>query len=228
MKQETITILTLSKGRMKLDAEKVFKKNKLKIVKQSERSLVGTIKGYPLVKLLYMNSSEVIENLGKGVGDIGISGKDLWRESEPSIQSKISLLKEYSFGKSDLVAAVDNMWLDCVNSGDLEDISYEFYQKKKRLMRVATKFKNLSREWFASKGITQYELINSKGATEGAHQLGIADLCTDLTSSGETLRQNNLKIIETILKSTACLFYSKKSLEKKGVKKILKLLSSKD
>ena len=112
MKQETITILTISKGRMKLDAEKVFKKNKLKILKKSERALVGTIKGYPLVKVLYMNSSEVIENLGKGIGDIGISGKDLWRESEPSIQSKISLIKEYNFGKSDLVVAVDNMWLD--------------------------------------------------------------------------------------------------------------------
>ena len=129
MKQETITILTLSKGRMKRDAEKIFKKNKLKIVKQSERSLVGTIKGYPSVKVLYMNSSEIIENLGKNVGDIGISGKDLWRESEPSIQSKISLSKEYSFGKSDLVVAVDTMWLDCVNSQDLEDISNEFYKK---------------------------------------------------------------------------------------------------
>ena len=133
MKQETITILTLSKGRMKLDAEKIFKKNKLKIVKQSERSLVGTIKGYPSVKVLYMNSSEIIENLGKNVGDIGISGKDLWRESEPSIQSKISLAKEYSFGKSDLVVAVDTMWLDCVNSQDLEDISNEFYKKKKKI-----------------------------------------------------------------------------------------------
>ena len=228
MKQETITILTLSKGRMKLDAEKIFKKNKLKIVKQSERSLVGTIKGYPSVKVLYMNSSEIIENLGKNVGDIGISGKDLWRESEPSIQSKISLAKEYSFGKSSLIVAVDRFWLDCVNSGDLEDISYEFYQKKKRLMRVATKFKNLTREWFASKGITQYEVITSKGATEGTIASGISDLCTDLTSSGETLRQNNLKIIDTILKSSACLFYSKKSLKKKGVKRFIKLLSSKD
>ncbi len=225
MKQETITILTLSKGRMKLDAEKIFKKNKLKIVKQSERSLVGTIKGYPSVKVLYMNSSEIIENLGKNVGDIGISGKDLWRESEPSIQSKISLAKEYSFGKSDLVVAVDTMWLDCVNSQDLEDISNEFYKKKKRLMRVATKFKNLTREWFASKGITQFELITSKGATEGANQLGVADLCVDLSTTGETLRQNNLKKIDTIIRSSACLFYSKKSIKKKGVKNLLKLLS---
>ena len=77
-----------------------------------------------------MNSKEIIENLGKGIGDIGISGKDLWKESDPSIQSKISIAKEYSWGKSDLVCAVDDTWLDCVNTLDLEDISYEFYNKK--------------------------------------------------------------------------------------------------
>ena len=93
-------------------------------------------------------------------------------------------------------------------------------------MRCATKFKNLTREWFNSKGITQYELITSKGATEGANQLGVADMCTDLSTTGETLRQNNLKVIDSILQSSACLFYSKKSLKKKGVKKIVKLLSA--
>ena len=115
MKKEIINILTLSKGRMKSEAEKVFKKNKLKIIQQSERSLTGSIKGYPSIRVLYMNATEIIEALGKGIGDIGISGKDLWHESEPSIQSKISLAKEYNWGKSDLVVAVDNAWLDCVN-----------------------------------------------------------------------------------------------------------------
>ena len=226
MKKETINILIQSKGRMAPQVEKVFKKNKLKIIKQSERSLVGFIKGYPSVKILYMNTSEIIEALAKNVGDIGISGKDLWQESEPSIQSKISIAKEYNWGKSALVVCVDTSWVDCINSADLEDISYEFYQKKKRLMRCATKFKNLTREWFNSKGITQYELITSKGATEGANQLGVADMCTDLSTTGETLRQNNLKVIDSILQSSACLFYSKKSLKKKGVKKIVKLLSA--
>ena len=225
MMKETITILTLSKGRMKAEAEKVFKKNKLKITRKSERSLIGSIKGYSNIRVLYMNATEIIEALGKGIGDIGISGKDLWRESEQSIQSNIALAKEYSWGKSDLVVAVDNMWLDCVNPTDLEDISYEFYQKKKRLIRCATKFKNLAHGWFNSKGITQYELITSLGATEGANKLGTADLIVDLSSTGETLRQNNLKVIDTILSSSACLFYSKKSIKKKGVKKILKLLS---
>tara|TARA_B100001250_G_C19778774_1_gene780860 strand:+ start:161 stop:844 length:684 start_codon:yes stop_codon:yes gene_type:complete len=225
MTKEVINILTLSKGRMKAEAEKVFKKNKLKIIQKSERSLVGSIKGYPNVRVLYMNSKEIIEALGKGIGDIGISGKDLWKESDPSIQSKISIAKEYKWGKSDLVCAVDRIWIDTVNTLDLEDISYEFYNKKKRLMRVATKFINLSHQWFSSKGITQYELITSAGATEGANQLGISDICIDLTSTGETLKQNNLKIIDTILKSSACLFYSKKSIKKKGVRKFVKLLS---
>ena len=224
MTKETITILNLSKGRMKAESEKVFRKSKLKIIQKSERSLIGYIKGYPNIRVLYMNATEIIEALGKGIGDIGISGKDLWRESEQSIQSNIALAKEYNWGKSDLVVAVDNMWLDCVNPTDLEDISYEFYQKKKRLIRCATKFKNLAHAWFNSKGITQYELITSLGATEVANKL-TADLIVDLSSSGETLRQNNLKVIDTILSSSACLFFSKKSIKKKGVKKIIKLLS---
>ena len=222
--KETITILTLSKGRMKAEAEKVFKKNKLKITRESERSLIGSIKGYPNIRVLYMNATEIVEALGKGIGDIGISGKDLWLESDQSIQSNIALAKQYNWGRSDLIAAVDTMWIDCVNPTDLEDISYEFYQKKKRLMRCATKFKNLAHGWFNSKGITQYELISSLGATEAANKL-TADLIVDLSTTGETLRQNNLKVIDTILSSSACLFYAKKSIKKKGVKKIIKLLS---
>ena len=222
--KETITILTLSKGRMKAEAEKVFKKNKLKITRESERSLIGSIKGYPNIRVLYMNATEIVEALGKGIGDIGISGKDLWLESDQSIQSNIALAKQYNWGRSDLIVAVDSMWIDCVNPTDLEDISYEFYQKKKRLMRCATKFKNLAHGWFNSKGITQYELISSLGATEAANKL-TADLIVDLSTTGETLRQNNLKVIDTILSSSACLFYAKKSIKKKGVKKIIKLLS---
>ena len=225
MKKETINILIQSKGRMAPYVEKIFKKNKLKIKKQSERSLIGTVKGQPSIRIIYMNTSEIIENLSKNVGDIGISGKDLFYESEPNIQSKVSIAKEYNWGKSDLCVFIDQNWRDCINSADLEDISYEFYNKKKRLMRCATKFKNLTREWFNSKGITQYELINVKGAIEGTLASNISDMCTDLSTTGETARQNNLKSIDVVLKSSACLFYSKKSIKKKGVKKILGILS---
>ena len=73
------------------NGEKVFKKCGLSISKTSERSLIGSIKKYPMVRVMYMNATEIIEALGKGVCAVGISGKDLWRESDPGIQSKISL-----------------------------------------------------------------------------------------------------------------------------------------
>ena len=92
-------------------------------------------------------------------------------------------------------------------------------------MRVATKFKNLSRDWFNEKGITQYELISSLGATENSHLIGKSDLIIDLSSTGETLRQNNLKPIDIILKSSASLFISKNFKNNTTVKKITKILS---
>ena len=225
MKKEIINILIQSKGRMAPFVEKIFKKNNLKIIKKSERSLIGVVKGHPSIRIIYMNTSEIVEALAKNVGDVGISGKDLFYESEPNIQSKVSIAKQYNWGKSNLCVFIDQNWWDCINSADLEDISYEFYNKKKRLMRCATKFKNLTREWFNSKGITQYELINVKGAIEGTLASNISDMCTDLSTTGETARQNNLKSIDIILKSSACLLYSKKSIKKKGVKKLLNLLS---
>ena len=92
-------------------------------------------------------------------------------------------------------------------------------------MRVATKFKNLSREWFNEKGITQYELISSLGATENSHIIGKADLICDLSSTGQTLVQNNLKPIESVLKTSAGLFVSKAYKTNNVVKKIIKLLA---
>ena len=78
---------------------------------------------------------------------------------------------------------------------------------------LSTKYHVISMSFSSKniKGITQYELITSLGATEGANKLGTADLIVDLSSTGETLRQNNLKVIDTIMSSSACLFYSKKS-----------------
>ena len=127
MKKQTINILIQAKGRMANQVEKLFKKNKLKILKKGKRTLEATIKGHPQLRVLYMNTSEIIPSLARNTGDIGISGKDLWKESEPNIQSKVSIAKEYKWGLSNLVVCVDTNWIDCINSADLEDISYEFY-----------------------------------------------------------------------------------------------------
>ena len=92
-------------------------------------------------------------------------------------------------------------------------------------MRVATPFKNLTREWLDSRGITQYEIVDSQSSTELCPWNGKSDVISDLVSTGTTLKQNNLKKLDTICKSSAALFVSKNSLKKQNVRKILKLLS---
>ena len=102
-----------------------------------------------------------------------------------------------------------------------------FRDKKKKRLRVATKYPNLTRDFLFSKGVTQFKLVDSLGATEAYPFTGSAELITDITSTGETLRANNLRILKDgeILKSQACIFTSKKNSKKKGFKNFVKLLS---
>ena len=78
-----------------------------------------------------------------------------------------------------------------------------------------------------SKGVTQFRLVDSRGATEAYPFTGSAELITDITSSGETLKANNLRVLKDgeILKSQACIFSSKKNLKKKEIKNLINLLS---
>ena len=224
MKNNLVSIGYIAKGRMKEGVDALFKKKNLKISSR-DRQLFGYLKKYPNVRINYMSAKEIVNSLGTGVCDIAITGIDLWKESEPSVQSKIKMIKKYDFAKAELSICVPSIWLDVTNPTDLEEISYEFYNKKKRLMRVATGFKNLSREWFNSKGITQYEIIDAQSSVELFPWIGKADVIVDLVSTGFTLKQNNLKKLSTICKSSACLFAAKNSMKKKEVKKIIKLFT---
>ena len=127
-----------------------------------------------------------------------------------------------------LVLAVPDEWIDIQTLADLEEISFDFKDKKKSRMRVATKYPNLTREFLFSKGVTQFKLVPSLGATEVYPFTGSSEILTDITSTGETLRANNLRILKdgNILKSAAILMSNKKSSKQNGSKKILTLLSS--
>ena len=100
-------------------------------------------------------------------------------------------------------------------------------RKKKKLLRVATKYPNLTRQFLYSRGVTQFQLVNSLGSTEVAPFTGTAEIISDITSTGATLKANNLRILKDghILKSQACLMQSKLSTKKTGIKKIINLLS---
>ena len=109
----------------------------------------------------------------------------------------------------------------------LEEIAFEFKDKKKSRLRVATKYPNLTREFLFQRGVTQFKLVKSLGATEIYPFTGSSEIITDITSTGETLRANNLRILKDgeILKSQACLMISKKSVKIKGIIKVINLIS---
>ena len=136
-----------------------------------------------------------------------------FKESEINTQKKINVDKKLSFGKADLVVAIPDPWIDVQTIADLEEIAFEFRDKKKKRLRVATKYPNLTREFLFSKGVTQFRLVESLGATEAYPFTGSAELITDISSTGETLKANNLRVLKDgeILKSQACIFTSKKN-----------------
>ncbi|MDC3035989.1 ATP phosphoribosyltransferase [Candidatus Pelagibacter sp.] len=217
-----------SKGRLRKEVLEIFKNKRLKLVSErGERELIGYIKNKKNIKILYLHAREIIERISDGYLDIGFSGFDLFKESKISTQNKINLANKLNFGKATLVVAIPDPWIDVQTVADLEEIAFEFKEKKKKRLRVATKYPNLTREFLFSKGVTQFKLVDSLGATEVYPFTGSAELITDITSTGETLKANNLRILKDgeILKSQACIFASKKNSNKKELKNLIRLLS---
>ena len=228
MIKDIINIGIPSKGRLRKDVLNIFKKNKLKLISErGERDLFGSIKNKKNIKVVYLHAREIIQRLGDGSLDLGFSGFDLLKESEINIQNKISVTKKYNFGKATLVVAIPDEWIDVQTIADLEEIAFEFKDKKKKRLRVGTKYPNLTREFLFSKGVTQFRLVDSLGATETYPFTGSAEIITDITSTGKTLRANNLRILKDgeILKSEACMMISKSSSKNKAIQSLAKLLS---
>jgi len=208
-----ITIGLPSKGRLKEGSINFFKKNNLKLTSNGgERNYFAQIKNLPNVKIIYLHAKEIIQRLGDGTIDIGISGLDLLQESPTNLQKKIEVRKKLDFGVADVVVAIPNDWIDVQTIADLEEVSFDFRDKKNTRLRVATKYPNLTNNFLVSKGVTQYKLVLSLGATETYPFIGSSEIITDITSSGKTLKDNNLRVLKDgcILNSQACLLISKK------------------
>ena len=226
-----INIGVPAKGRLRKFVLNIFKKNKLKLIsKRGERDLFGSIQGKRNIQIIYLHAREIIERLADKSLDMGFSGLDLLKESEINIQKNIKVFKNYPYGQATLVVAIPKDWIDVFSMADLEEVAFEFKDKKKKRLRVATKYPNLTREFFYNKGVTQFSLVKSMGSTEVAPFTSGSEIITDITSSGATLAANNLKILNDgyILKSELCMFIAKSSFKNQGVKKLAKLLSTKN
>jgi len=217
-----------SKGRLKEDSLKNFRKNKL-YIKDSKRNYLSEIKNFNQNKIIFSHAREIIERLADNSLDIGISGYDLFKESLPGLQKKIQIFSHLNFGFAELVVAVPDSWLDVQTIADLEEISFEFKDKNAGKLRVATKYPNLTNDFLLSKGLTHYKIVNSLGSTEIYPFTDQSEFIIDITSTGSTLKANKLRILKDggILKSSACILISKKSLGNKYKKGLIKKLLNK-
>jgi ATP phosphoribosyltransferase len=175
------------------------------------RDYRGSITGFDNVEVAYLSASEIASQLARGTVHLGVTGEDLVRESIVNADDKVALIQGLGFGYANVVVAVPQAWIDVRTMADLDDVSTEFRTQHNRRMRVATKYINLTRGFFARHGVVDYRIVESAGATEGAPASGTAELIVDITTTGATLAANGLKVLDdgVMLKSQANLVASR-------------------
>lgn len=203
-----------SKGRLQENADAFFARAGLSLNKpRGVRDYRGTIAGLDNVEIAYLSASEIAAQLAQGTVHLGITGEDLVRESILDADKRVMLVDNLGFGSANVVVAVPQAWIDVRTMADLDDVATSFREQHDRRMRVATKYFNLTRNFFAAHGVLDYRIVASAGATEGAPASGSAELIVDITTTGATLEANGLKVLDdgVILRSHANLVASRQA-----------------
>jgi len=205
----TITLALPSKGRLKDEAIASLAKAGYRVAQpKDDRSYSTIVEGHSGIEVKFISASEIARELEDGNLDLGVTGEDLIRETIPEWDQKVAIRARLGFGRADVIVAVPEVWFDVSTMADLDDVAADFRQRHGRRLRIATKYWRLTQQFFSQKhGIQVYRIVESLGATEGAPAAGSADIIVDITSTGSTLKANNLKILYdgVILRSEACL-----------------------
>ena len=176
-----------------------------------DREYAGFVQGIDNVQLILLAAGEIPRELAAGRIHLGVTGTDLVRNTLGQWENLVAELAELGFGQADLVLAVPRAWVDVNCLDDLDAVAAAFRLKHGFRLRIATKYHRLVREFLREKGVADYQLVDSQGATEGTVKNGSAEAIADITSTGDTLRANHLKTLGDglILKSQATLFKSR-------------------
>lgn len=203
-----------SKGRLQENADAFFAAAGLAMAKpRGARDYRGTIKGLANTEVAYLSAGEIAAQLARGGVHLGVTGEDLLRESIHDADERVALIEPLGFGFANVVVAVPQAWIDVRTVADLDDVATAFRIRHNRRMRVATKYINLTRNFFARNGVGDYRIVESAGATEGAPAAGTAELIVDITTTGATLAANGLKVLDdgVMLRSQANLVASRQA-----------------
>ena len=203
---ESLSIGLPSKGRLKEQTEAwLYDCGFRLIVDGGERGYRASIKGLPGVQVQLLSAGDIAAGLDSGELHLGVTGEDLLRERGDHLDDHVLLLRALGFGRADLVVAAPQSWLDVETMADVEEVAVAHQHRTGRRLRVATKYMVQTRRFFAGAGVTDYRIVESSGATEGAPGAGAAEMIVDITTTGATLAANGLKILSdgVILRSQA-------------------------
>jgi len=147
------------------------------------------------VRYFWVKPSDVAIYVERGAADIGVAGKDILLEYEPDVYELLDL----GFGKCKMAVAAKK----------------DFRDNPQRTLRVATRFGNITKTYYASKG-RDIDIIHLNGSIEIAPILNLSDVIVDIVETGTTLKENNLEVIESIVPISARLISNKSSFMFKG------------
>ncbi|TCS59679.1 ATP phosphoribosyltransferase [Primorskyibacter sedentarius] len=192
----------------------------------SDREYAGKVEGVEGVNLVLLSAGEIPRELAAGRLHLGVTGTDLIREKLVQWDQRVEELAPLGFGHADLIIAVPNCWVDVDCLDDLDAAAAAFREAHGHRMRIATKYHRLVREYLRAGGVADYRLVDSQGATEGTVKNLTAEAIADITSTGETLRANHLKILSDgpILRSQATLFRSRTARRTQEEREVLEKL----
>ena len=177
----------------------------------AERAYAGQISGTGEAELVMLSAGEVPRELAAGRIHLGVTGADMVQETLAGWDAQVAVVAPLGFGQADLVIAVPMVWVDVETIDDLDAAAAQFRATHGFRLRIATKYHRLTHGFLRGQGVADYQLVDSQGATEGTVMNQTAEAIADITSSGETLRDNHLKVLRDglILRSEATLYVSR-------------------
>ncbi|GAA6200477.1 ATP phosphoribosyltransferase [Aquicoccus sp. SU-CL01552] len=208
----TVKLGVPSKGRLMEKTFDWFEKHGIRLSRTgSDREYSGAVEGIEGVSLVLLSAGEIPRELAAGRIHLGVTGTDLVHEKLPRWEQQVEEVAPLGFGQADLILAVPACWVDVDTLDDLDAAAAGFRARHGFRLRIATKYHRLVRDFLTDAGVADYQLVDSQGATEGTVKNETAEAIADITSTGETLRANHLKILGDglVLRSQATLWRSR-------------------
>lgn len=191
----TLRLALPSKGRLMEDAFAWFASRGVQLGRAGGDRAYAARSDWDGLEPVLLSASEIPRELELGRVHLGVTGSDLVREKVAAWDSRVEPLAPMGFGQADVVIAVPDFWADVETLDDLDAACARFRRAHGHRLRIATKYHRLTRDFLRAQGVADYLLVDSQGATEGAVRGEAAEAVADITSTGETLRANGLRVL---------------------------------